>query len=119
MQISLGFLRDIEKKTHAAKLYCLVMNAGFAELLCAHECTVGAGQGLEKTQGLSPASSATLSVTCPEDDILSFSSVPSSEDVGRERDKAKSMLLVLLHITGYSKVGASRINVAGAPSKDQ
>lgn len=54
-----------------------------------------------------------LTVTCPEGDILSFSLVPSSEDVGRERDEAKSMLLVLLCITGYSKVGASRINVAG------
>lgn len=59
MQISLGFLRDIKKKTHAAKLYCLVMNAGFAELLHAHECTVGAGQEMEKTRGLSPASSTT------------------------------------------------------------
>lgn len=51
MQISLGFLRDIKKKkkkTHAAKLYCIVMNAGFAELLRASECTVDTGQGLKK-----------------------------------------------------------------------
>lgn len=50
MQISLGFLRDIvkKKKTHTAKLYCIVMNAGFAELLHASECTVDAGQGLKK-----------------------------------------------------------------------
>lgn len=60
-----------------------------------------------------PQPALPLPVSCPEDDILSFSSVPSSEDVGRERDGAKSMLLVTLHITGYSKVGASRINVAG------
>lgn len=46
----LGFERHCKKKkAHAAKLYCLVMNAGFAELLRASECTVDAGQGLEKS----------------------------------------------------------------------
>lgn len=46
----LGFCETLweKKKTHAAKLYCIVMNAGFAELLRASECTVDAGQGLKK-----------------------------------------------------------------------
>lgn len=89
------------------------MNAGFAELLRASECTVDAGQGLKKPWGLSPASSATDSLCDLEHDILSSISVFSSEDIGEVREMRPFLcLLVRLYIIGYSEVEVSRISVA-------
>lgn len=113
MQISLGFLRDIVKKTqknqtHAAKLYCIVMNVRFAELPLCQWMHSGCRPGTWKALRLVPSWLCQWLLVWPRTrHPFLCGSVFIRGHRERERDE-----VMRLSTTGHSEVEGSRTNIA-------